>query len=333
MFLLKFDGFDSTNSTKNHIGIKNNTFIYNVTIGYDDTISKRIVLMKDVSSSSTKKNDCIIEMDNLQGFIMQDFILFMQINIEKKGVLNFKNWVQSSAASTNHIPQSYDIDIIHSDRILHFAKLSLIRNGSNVENKVEVLQWGSYEKENQKLSINDFELAVNSLELNMGFIENQEKDKEIKKLRARLIDASNEITNLQEKLKNCDDKPTVPITIDFSKHIARYVLSEPMQKYSFGNSLFHVPPYPNNHRYTANLKDQNEIKTFWDSFETVFLLKKENLLIAETPYTIVDGFLDVTTDSEQYSGSTKMQYYNLFAINIEKLADYKYKIILFYARK
>ena len=335
MFILKFDGFDSTNSTKNHIRVYSGAFIYDVTIEYDDISSKKIVSMKDVSALSSKKNDCIIEMNNLQGFIMQDFVLFIQIDKEKKGMLNFKNWSTSSTltpiksdSSTAHLSAGYEIDIIHTDQILHFGKLSLINSGINVVNKVEVLKWEFYDKENQKLSINDFELAVNNLDLNMGFIESQEKDKEIAELKAKLIGASNEITNLQEKLKECDNKPITPIITDLSKHTVRYILSQPMQKYSFGNSYFSV----DNNSYTADLKNTNRINTWWNDFETKFNLKKENLLISESDISTKDALLTlmnndgVTISGVSKSFNTTMQRYSLFSINIEKLGALKYKI-------
>ena len=201
MFILKFDGFDSTNSTKNHIRVSSGAFIYNVTIEYDDINSKRIISMKDVSSLPIKRNDCIIEMNNLQGFIVQDFVLFIQIDKEKKGMLNFKNWSTSSNLVLN-TEKEYEIDIIHSDQILHFGKLSLINSGTKTVNKVEVMKWEFYDKENQKLSINDFELAVNNLDLNMGFIESQEKDKEIKELLEKLQNALSDVQKLNIALKS-----------------------------------------------------------------------------------------------------------------------------------
>ncbi len=73
MFILKFNGFNSQNSDKNSIQFSSVGLKYQATVDYDETINKRIILMKDISNNIIKKNDCIIEMENLNAFIMQDF--------------------------------------------------------------------------------------------------------------------------------------------------------------------------------------------------------------------------------------------------------------------
>ncbi len=174
MFFLKFNDFHKLFSNNDRIYVSSDSFTYNVTIKYNEISGKRIVLMEDCSSLSHKKNNCIIEMDNLQGFIMQDFILFVQIDKKQTGVLNFKNWSTSSnlnavqATDLTGNPSAgheYKINIFSENQILHFGDLSFLNSVSKTVNKVDTIDLGYYEKGKEKFSIHDFELAVNSLDI------------------------------------------------------------------------------------------------------------------------------------------------------------------------
>jgi hypothetical protein len=315
MFFLKFNDFDKSSSNNDRIRVFSDKFIYNVTIGYDEKSKKRIVLMQDVSSLNVKKNDCIIEMDNLQGFIMQDFILFVQIDKKQTGVLNFKNWSTSSnlnavqATDLTGNPSAgyeYKINIFSENSMLHFGELSFLMNSSKTVNKVNALNLGFYEKGIEKISIHDFELAVNSLDIANIDGASSETREILEALRKDLADAqsyvtvkNNEIQKLtsdnkiitQERDDLRTENTTLASTIQDqtltikslnaqistllsgnissnTKQISRYILSKPMQDYGFGNSVFFDCTLETNESYLESFKRAN-ISTMFSTVDYI----------------------------------------------------------------
>ena len=311
MFFLKFNDFDKSFSNNDRIRVSSAKFIYNVTIGYDEKSSNRIVLMQDASSLGVKKNDCIIEMNNVQGFIMQDFILFVQIDKKQTGVLNFKNWSTSSnlnavqATDLTGNPSAgykYEINILSENPMLHFGDLSFLNNVSKTVNKVNALNLGFYEKGQEKISINDFELAVTNLDLNTNLIYDNQKDQQIKYLSKKLSEALQEIENLRTLFTESCSQTTItfPTTNGTVREI--YPLSEQMQNHSFGEAIrfnrgYYLSESYNNQivtcllnkhvnstinlRKSLTINDKQTFDKFYDDFEKRFNIKKENIVLSE----------------------------------------------------
>ncbi len=361
MFILKFNGFNSQNSDKNSIQFSSVGLKYQATVDYDETINKRIILMKDISNNIIKKNDCIIEMENLNAFIMQDFILFIQINRKIKGTLNFKNWVQSSSSSSEFLPQSYVIDIIHNKITIYFGQLHLIKgSGSNsTANKIELLRLTYSEKENQKLSLNDYENAINSLNLNMDYIESQNEKETIAKLKEKILEAINQIDKLKEELEICKENQTIilPEPIDFTETTS-YAFSDSMQRSAFGNAVYLDRNIDNNKLYFDNLPKRDvspdinavlnttyntaspnnsstnnpAIYKWWEEFENKINTKKENLIISESFYLNREFFTYInagmpSVDFVNNVTSTMMySIFRLYAFSVKEINKNEYEL-------